>query len=53
MSLVMKLCLWILSTNGPIVHPPDDIWAWENCGEMMMRAEENSLLVYQSDNFAL
>jgi hypothetical protein len=24
----IRLCLWTAATNGPIVHPPGDIWAW-------------------------
>jgi hypothetical protein len=23
-----RLRLWTAATNGPIVHPPGDIWAW-------------------------
>jgi hypothetical protein len=26
----VRLCLWTTATNGPIVHPPGDIWAWRN-----------------------
>jgi hypothetical protein len=44
----VRLRLWTAATNGPIVHPPGDIWAWENHGEMMMPAGENSWLVHQS-----
>jgi hypothetical protein len=35
------------TTNGPIVHPPGDMWAWRAMLRMML-AEENSWLVHQS-----
>jgi hypothetical protein len=44
----VRSCLWTAVTNGPILHPPGDIWVWENDGEVMMPAEENSWLVHQS-----
>jgi hypothetical protein len=25
---MMRICLWTAVTNGPIVHPPGDIWVW-------------------------
>jgi hypothetical protein len=25
---VVRLCLWTAATNGPTIHPPDDIWVW-------------------------
>jgi hypothetical protein len=28
MSMKVRLSLWTASTNGPIVHTPDDIWVW-------------------------
>jgi hypothetical protein len=24
----VRLCLWNVATNGPVVHPPYDIWVW-------------------------
>jgi hypothetical protein len=24
----VRLCLWTVAFNGPVVHPPDDIWVW-------------------------
>jgi hypothetical protein len=29
----VRLCLWTAATNGPIVHPPGDIWAWRTMVE--------------------
>jgi hypothetical protein len=28
-----RLCLWTAATNGPIVHPAGDVWAWESHGD--------------------
>jgi hypothetical protein len=25
---MLRVCLWTAATNGPIVHPPYDIWVW-------------------------
>jgi hypothetical protein len=44
----VRLYLWTAATNGPTVHPPGDIWAWENHGEVIMSMEENSRLFHQS-----
>jgi hypothetical protein len=40
-------CLITAATNGPIVHPPGDMWAWRAM-VMMMPAGDNSWLVHQS-----
>jgi len=29
----VRLRLSTVATNGPIVHPPGDIWAWKNTVE--------------------
>jgi hypothetical protein len=43
----VRVCLRILATSRPIVHPPGDIWAWRGM-MIMMPAEDNSWLVHQS-----
>jgi hypothetical protein len=43
----MGLCLKTAAANGPIVHPPGDMWAWRAM-VMMMSAGDNSWLVRQS-----
>jgi hypothetical protein len=44
-----RLCLRTGATNGPIVHPPGDMWAWRAMVmTMMMLAGDNSSLVHQS-----
>jgi hypothetical protein len=43
----VRLCLRTAATNGPIVHPPGDMWAW-SAMVMMMSAGDNSWLVHQS-----
>jgi hypothetical protein len=40
-------CLRTTATNGPIVHPPGDMWAWRAM-VMMMPAGDNYWLVHQS-----
>jgi hypothetical protein len=45
----VRLCLRTAATNGPIVHPPGDMWAWRTTVMMMMMsAGDNSWLVHQS-----
>jgi hypothetical protein len=43
----VRLCLRTAATNGPIVHPPGDLWAWRAM-VMMMPTGDNSWLVHQS-----
>jgi hypothetical protein len=43
----VRLCLIIAPTNGPIVHPPADMWTWRTM-VVMMSAADNSWLVHQS-----
>jgi hypothetical protein len=45
----VRLCLRTAATNGPIVHPPGDMWAWRAMVVMMMMmpAGDNSWLVHQ------
>jgi hypothetical protein len=43
----VRLCLRTAATNGPIVHPPGDMWAWRAM-VMMMPAGDNSWVVHQS-----
>jgi hypothetical protein len=31
--LVGWVCVWIVATNGHIVHPQGDIWAWRTMVE--------------------
>jgi hypothetical protein len=47
MSMVWDLLLRTAATNGPIVHPPGDMWAWRAV-VMMMPAGENSWHFHQS-----
>jgi hypothetical protein len=42
----VRLCLRTAATNGPIVHSPDDMWAWR--AMVIMPAGDNSWLVHQS-----
>jgi hypothetical protein len=44
----VKLCLRTAATNGPIVHPRGDMWAWRTMVLMMMPAKDNFWLVHQS-----
>jgi hypothetical protein len=46
----VTLCLRTAATNGPIVHPPGDMWAWIAMMMMMMMmpAGDNSFPVHQS-----
>jgi hypothetical protein len=48
MPMRVRLRLRTAATKGPIVHPPGDIWACENHGEMMMLVEENSWLLWET-----
>jgi hypothetical protein len=41
------LCLRTAATNGPIVHPPGDMWTWRGM-VMVIPAGNNSWLVHQS-----
>jgi hypothetical protein len=43
----VRLCLRTAATNGPIVHPPGNVWAWRAI-VMMMLAGDISWLVNQS-----
>jgi hypothetical protein len=43
----VRLRLRNAATNGPIVHPPGDMWAWTTM-VMIMLAGDNSWLVHQS-----
>jgi hypothetical protein len=40
-------CLWTAASNGPIVHPLDDIWEWramvEWCGQWKLKNSERNL----------
>jgi hypothetical protein len=45
----VRLCLRTTATNGPIVHPPGDMWVWRAMVmTMMMLAGENSWLIHKS-----
>jgi hypothetical protein len=44
---VVRLSLRTAATNGPIVHPPGDMWAW-SAMVLMVPAGNNSWLVRQS-----
>jgi hypothetical protein len=45
----MRLCLRTSATNGPILHPPSDMWTWKAMVRMMMMpAGDNSWLVHKS-----
>jgi hypothetical protein len=44
----VRLCLRTAATNGPIVHPPSDMWVWRTMVVVMMPAGDNSWLVHQS-----
>jgi hypothetical protein len=43
----LRLCLRTAATNGPIVHPPADMWAWRSM-VVMMSAADNAWLVRPS-----
>jgi hypothetical protein len=43
-----RLCLRIAATNGPIVHPPGDMWPRRAMVMTTMPARDNSWLVHQS-----
>jgi hypothetical protein len=43
-----ETCLRTAVTNGPVVHPSSDMWAWRAMVMMMMPAADNSWLVLQS-----
>jgi hypothetical protein len=51
----MRLCLWTATTNGPIVHPPGDIWAWKTMldvvdwGKLPIRPPEGSLAILPAE----
>jgi hypothetical protein len=46
----VRSCLWTASTNGPIVHSPDDTWVWRDTVECYWQGKteevgENPVLV--------
>jgi hypothetical protein len=51
----MKLRLWTAVTNGPIVHPPGDVWAWRKTvddidwGNPTIRPPERSLSILAAE----
>jgi hypothetical protein len=38
--------LWTATTNGPLVHPPGDLWVWRSMAE---RCRQRKLLTHSAD----